>query len=293
MDKGTDRFKHQDTGGTRLQLVEKTGLVALDGLALGDRWQDEQQPASPSLWSELGAGLDWMALKVSPVYYGLGVPHGGGAPVILVPGFLGSDLSLLEMHLWLGRIGYRSFPSRIGRNTECPDLLLERLKETIGQARRETGQKVTLVGHSLGGLLARSAAGQMPDDVAQLVTMGTPFRRLMAHPTVFGLIKRFLRRSRRSGGQPCLKVFHAGLKECLPQPVPHTAICSGTDPIVGWDDCSGVAPGKTIAVASTHVGMPVSPAVYREVAIALASPQAIAAPGDVDRAHESLLPYAA
>jgi hypothetical protein len=88
-------------------------------------------------------------------------------------------------------------------------------------------------------------------------------------------------------------VFHAGLKECLPQPVPHTAICSGTDPIVGWDDCTGIAPGKTITVASTHVGMPVSPAVYREVAIALASPQAMAAPGDVDQTREPLLPHAA
>ena len=93
--------------------------------------------------------------------------------------------------------------------------------------------------------------------------------------------------------KPCLKVFHAGLKECLPQPVPHTAICSGTDPIVSWDDCSGIELGKTIAVSSTHVGMPVSPAVYREVAIALASPQSLSAPTDIDRTPEFVLPEAA
>lgn len=283
----------QDIGGTGLHLVQNNGLVVPEGLGRGDHTGIEQQPRRPSLWSELLAGLDWIALKASPVYYGLGVPHGAGAPVILVPGFLGSDLSLLEMHLWLGRIGYRSFPSRIGRNAECPDLLLERLSETISHARRETGQKVTLIGHSLGGLLARSAAGQMPSDVAQLITMGTPLRRLTAHPAVFTLIKRFLRRSHRSGDQPCLKVFHAGLKECLPQPVPHTAICSGTDPIVGWDDCSGVDLGRTIEVASTHVGMPVSPAVYREVAIALASPQPMAAPANIDLTPELVLPHAA
>ncbi len=283
----------RDIRGTGLRLVQSNGFVVPEGLGRGDHTGTEQQTPRPSLWSELLAGLDWVALKASPVYYGLGVPHGAGAPVILVPGFLGSDLSLLEMHLWLGRIGYRSFPSRIGRNAECPDLLLERLSETIGHARRETGQKVTLIGHSLGGLLARSAAGQMPHDVAQLITMGTPLRRLTAHPAVFTLIKRFLRRSRSSGGQSCLKVFHAGLKECLPQPVPHTAICSGTDPIVGWDDCSGIELGRTIEVTSTHVGMPVSPAVYREVAIALASPQHVATPANIDRTPESALPRAA
>lgn len=284
----------RDISGPSLQLVQNNGLAVLGEQARADRKEYEQQPPRPSLWSELLAGFEWVALKASPVYYGLGVPHGAGAPVILVPGFLGSDLSLLEMHLWLGRLGYRSFPSRIGRNAECPDILLERLSETISHARRETGQKVSLIGHSLGGLLARSAAGQMPDDVAQLITMGTPLRRLTAHPAVFTLIKRFLRRSnRRSSGQPCLKVFHAGLKECLPQPVPHTSICSGTDPIVQLDDCSGNERGRTIEVASTHIGMPVSPAVYREVAAALASPQPIAVPANIDRIPESVLPRAA
>ncbi len=284
----------QDTGGIGLQLVQHSSdVIVPEGETLADRMRDEKLPPRPTLWSELLAGLDWLALKASPVYYGLGVPHGAGAPVILVPGFLGSDRSLLEMHLWLGRLGYRSFPSRIGRNAECPDLLLERLSETIGHARRETGQKVTLIGHSLGGLLARSAAAQMPNDVTQLITMGTPLRRLTAHPAVFTLIKRFLRRSNRSNEQPCLKVFHAGLKECLPQPVSLTAICSGSDPIVRWDDCSRIEPGRTIEVSSTHVGMPVSPAVYREIALALASPQPMAAPANIERTPKSVLPRAA
>ena len=63
------------------------------------------------LWSELLAGLEWATLKISPIYYGINVPRGDGAPVVLVPGFMGSDRSLLEMHLWLGRMGYRSYLS--------------------------------------------------------------------------------------------------------------------------------------------------------------------------------------
>ena len=49
------------------------------------------------LWSEVLAGLEWAALKISPTYYGINVPRGDGAPVVLVPGFMGSDRSLLEM----------------------------------------------------------------------------------------------------------------------------------------------------------------------------------------------------
>ena len=35
------------------------------------------------------------------------------------------------MHLWLGRIGYRSYLSGIGCNAGCPDILMERLLETV------------------------------------------------------------------------------------------------------------------------------------------------------------------
>ena len=62
------------------------------------------------------------------------------------------------MHLWLRRIGYRPYFSGIGRNVDCPELLTQRLLMTIEQAHGETGQKVTLVGHSLGGMLSRAAA---------------------------------------------------------------------------------------------------------------------------------------
>ena len=48
------------------------------------------------IWRESLAGLDWLALRTSPVFYGCGVPRGDGAGVVLVPGFLGTDWYLLE-----------------------------------------------------------------------------------------------------------------------------------------------------------------------------------------------------
>ena len=144
----------------------------------------EERPASVPIWREALFGFDWLTLRASPVLYGCGIPRGDGAPVVVVPGFLGSDVYLLEMYFWLGRIGYRPFLSRIGRNAECLDLLLGRLLGTVEEARASTGRPVHLIGHSLGGMLARSAAVRRPDRIASVITLGSPFRGIRSHPLV-------------------------------------------------------------------------------------------------------------
>ena len=143
---------------------------------------DEVPPPCRSGSGDGAAGLD--PLRFSAVYCGTGVPHGAGAPVLLVPGFLASDWYLLEMFHWLRRIGYRPYLSRIGRNADCLDVLVGRLFETIEGARAETGRPVHLIGHSLGGMLARSVALRRPAAVASVITLGSPFRGIRPHPLV-------------------------------------------------------------------------------------------------------------
>src|SRR5437879_3684374 len=132
--------------------------------------------ANTSLWTEALFGAEILILHATPVYYGLGVPRGDGSAVVIIPGFLGTDLYLTELHAWLGRIGYRPYFSGIGINAECPNLLIQRrLNQTIDQALAETGRKIHLIGHSLGGVIARSLAGQRPKDVASVITLAAPF----------------------------------------------------------------------------------------------------------------------
>jgi pimeloyl-ACP methyl ester carboxylesterase len=88
------------------------------------------------------------------------------------------------MYFWLGRIGYRPFLSRIGRNAECLDVLVGRLLGTVEEARASTGRAVHLIGHSLGGMLARSATVRRPDRIASVITLGSPFRGIRSHPLV-------------------------------------------------------------------------------------------------------------
>ena len=123
-----------------------------------------RQAAEVPMWQELLVGIELVQLRLTSVFYGLGVPHGHGEAVILIPGFLGTDAYLGQLFSWLRTVGYRSYFSGIGWNAECPNLLIRRrLNETVKRACNATGQRVHLVGHSLGGIIARSVAAQRPD----------------------------------------------------------------------------------------------------------------------------------
>src|ERR1700758_3806132 len=88
--------------------------------------QENRAPANTSLWTEALFAAELLLLHATPVYYGLGVPHGDNSAVLIIPGFLGTDVYLTELYAWLGRIGYRPYFSGIGINAECPNLLIQR-----------------------------------------------------------------------------------------------------------------------------------------------------------------------
>jgi pimeloyl-ACP methyl ester carboxylesterase len=202
---------------------------------------------------------------------------------VVIPGFLGSDQYLMELYGWLRRIGYRSYYSRIGRNAECPDLLLERLFATMDQAHEETGQKLKLIGHSLGGLLARSAAVERPDQVAQVICLAAPFNSIRVHPVILaaaGFVREQIKgqRSQRVDAGPkrdcytgiCTCRFATAARQAPPDSVPRASIYTKTDGVVDWKSC--VEPDATLntEVRGTHVGLAFNPEVYRRIAVLLA-----------------------
>lgn len=245
----------------------------------------EFTPAEVPLWREVLFGVDWVALRLAPVYYGVGVPRGDGAPVVILPGFLGSDSYLAEMHYWLKRIGYRSYYSRIGRNAECPDVLTERLFETLDKAQADTGRKVHLIGHSLGGLIARSAAVRRPEQVAQVISLAAPFRDIRAHPMVLaaaGFVRNQVvgrKRRENAGGSVergcltggCTCEFGNSLRSDPADTVARAAIYTETDGVVDWRSCVEEESSKNTKVTGTHIGLAFNPQVYRRVAKLLAA----------------------
>jgi pimeloyl-ACP methyl ester carboxylesterase len=243
----------------------------------------EFESAPVPLWREVLFGVDWLSLRLSPVYYGFGVPRGDGAPVIVIPGFLGSDDYLVEMYYWLRRIGYKPYYSRIGRNAECPELLTDRLFATMDRAQKDTDRKVHLIGHSLGGLLARSAAGQRPEQVEQVICLASPFRDIRVHPMVLAaagfvrgqIVRNGNRNSSKSPKRDCYTgacscEFAASLRNDLPDGIGRTAIYTKTDGVVDWRSCVEPDDRLNVEVSGTHVGLAFNPQVYRKVAALLA-----------------------
>lgn len=235
------------------------------------------------LWREGLCGFDWLALRSSAVYFGLGIEHGVGQPVVVVPGFLASDLSMIELHAWLGRIGYRPYFSNIGRNADCPDALSEMLADTVSQAFEETGERVRLIGHSLGGMLARSVALDHRGMVESVISMGSPLGgRSTAHPSVAAATESL--RSSMSGGfgnhitascfqESCSCAFSQNMREGGGDPygaVRHYSIYSKLDGVVDWASCLEPDESLNTEVGCTHIGMAFHPGVYRVLAARLA-----------------------
>jgi pimeloyl-ACP methyl ester carboxylesterase len=153
----------------------------------------EEQPAPTPIWREPLVAAEWVQLRMSPAYHGDHVERGHGAAVVVVPGFLMNDWYLAELRSWLARIGYRPYRSGVGWNAECFDVLTDRLFATIEDAYATTGGRVHLIGHSLGGILARSAATRRPERVASVTTLASPFRGLHSHPLLLGIARRLRR----------------------------------------------------------------------------------------------------
>lgn len=239
-------------------------------------------PASLPIWRELFFPAEWLGLVISPVYRGGGVARGNREPVVLVPGFLASDLSLQEMHLWLERIGYDPHAGGIGIYLDCPDMELAKLVEQIEKVSRETGQAVRLVAHSLGGTLARAAAARRPELVAQVITLGSPIHELRIHRFVIRLSRAVesITPSPEDVPRAHNGHFHSGSCSCelwdamtqhLPAEMPHASIYSKTDGIVDWRSSVDDPPGVNREVQASHIGLLVNAQAYKAIAELLAS----------------------
>lgn len=234
------------------------------------------------LWRECFSAVEAALLHIAPVYYGLQVPHGDLSPVIIIPGFLGTDIYLAELYAWLYRLDYRPYFSGIGLNAECPNMLIRRsLNATIDRALQESGRKAHIIGHSLGGLIGLSAAAQRAGDIASVITLGSPFRgESAAHPNILRLAEHVRGSIHARHGNKVLPECYTGacgcnfvdsLKYQLPDSVRMTAIYSRTDAVVDWRYCVTGDPSVDFEAPGTHLGMVFNPSVYTIIAKRLAA----------------------
>ncbi len=243
-------------------------------------YDDAIEQAITPLWREARWSLEWASLRLSPVYYGVGVPRGKGQPVLLIPGFMSGDLMMLEMHRWLKRIGYKSSLSRIAWNNDCPDKTANKLAHRLRALADRSGHRVSLIGHSLGGMLAKSLVQDEPELIDRVITLGSPFRSLVkAHPAIIGiwdklklaqgaLIGRNLHASCGTGHCTC--AFVRNMNAPRSRGVAQFAVYSRKDGIADWSSCLEEDARLNTEVNCSHIGMVFDHTVYRAVAARLA-----------------------
>jgi pimeloyl-ACP methyl ester carboxylesterase len=224
------------------------------------------------------------SLLLSPVL--MRAPKGDGHPVLALPGFLASDLSMAPMRRYLGALGYEAHAWRMGRNLGGLGRMRDLLRARLAAIHAASGRKVSLVGWSLGGVYARDLALQAPDMVRNVITLGSPFANDIRATNATRLYEMM------SGER--VEDF-AELREAIAGdlPVPATSVYSRADGIVNWRTCllrpSDRAENIEVHLAS-HIGLGVNPAALWVVADRLAQPEGEFSP--FDRAGPFAIAYA-
>jgi pimeloyl-ACP methyl ester carboxylesterase len=128
------------------------------------------------------------SLMMSPLL--LRAPKGDGHPVLALPGFLASDLSMAPMRRYLTELGYDAHAWQMGRNLGGAVRIRAALRERLAEIHASTRRKVTVIGWSLGGVYARDLALHAPDMVRYVVTLEAPLRTISAPPMRPGFTRR-------------------------------------------------------------------------------------------------------
>jgi len=199
-------------------------------------------------------------------------------PVLLIPGFMAGDWTLRQMAAGLRERGFRTYRSHIHANIGCTlnaAALVESHLERIAERR---GSRVQIVGHSLGGMIARGIAVRRPDLVSGIVTMGSPMLAPGAHHRLLTGGVTVLNRlsaagvpgvmSRECVSGPCAEVSFHEVRQPVPSGVAMTNIYSRRDGIVDWKACIDPE-GVAVEVRASHIGLAVDPRVIRTVGEAL------------------------
>lgn len=246
----------------------------------------QQIPKPPALFSTF-TELPRASFEITQLYWQwpfllMRLPRGNNEPVLTLPGYGANDTSMLFMRKVLETLGYRSYPLALGLHLESKperihsvddanafrEKMARIVEQRIHTIYEETGQKVNLIGWSMGGCYALDATQSISDKLQQVITLGAPFGD--PRGTSSWKIMRFLK---------CSKIadedmnFDAWLdKTRQQQTVPVSVIYSPNDGIVS--EAVARLPEqaniKHYPLDSSHTAFSFNPRVYKAIAYLLA-----------------------
>jgi pimeloyl-ACP methyl ester carboxylesterase len=205
-------------------------------------------------------------------------PAGDGHPVLLLPGFMAEEGTLVALRLFLQGRGYDVQAWGLGRNIGFQRRHADALEQKIRHLHHQTGRKVSLVGWSLGGVFAMYGAHQAPECVRQVVTLGSPVSVGPEGSQSPRLVKAFYRMVAHPMG-PGVHVMQPRVKKLRERELPDLPISclySISDGVVPAQEATvegDRARVENIRISGSHTGLGFNAMVMGVVADRLAQPE--------------------
>lgn len=218
-------------------------------------------------WLEPRAIFEWQSFfALRPLLRQL--PKGDGHSVVVFPGFVSSDRATRPLRGFLKDLGYRTYGWGLGTNLLFNESLEAEMVALVNEVFEKSGEKVSLVGWSLGGIYAREVAKACRGKIRCVVTLGSPISGSTAHSNAHSLFQAL-------NGKPNKIDITRYLSLNTPPEVPTTSIYSRTDGIVAWEGSVQKRGEFTenVEVPASHLGIGVNPLALYVVADRLAEPE--------------------
>jgi len=201
-------------------------------------------------------------------------PRGDGHPVLVLPGLAASDTSTRPLRTYLKDQGWAAHGWRLGANHGPRPGAEQKMQGRLAELHERYGQKVSLIGWSLGGVFAREMARRAREQVRSVITLGSPFAGAPKASNAWQLYERASRRR--------VEDWPHRERMKTPPPVPATAIYTRSDGIVAWQGClEREGPlSENIEVEGSHCGLGHNPAVLYAICDRLAQPEGAWRPFD-------------
>jgi len=185
---------------------------------------------------------------------------GGGAPVMLLPGFGAGPGSMWLIRRYLRQRGFRTWDWGQGKNHGDVHALAPRIVARLQALVARTGEPFALVGWSLGGYIAREITREHPELIRRVVTIGSP---VVGGPKYTTVARAYERRG------IAIDEVEAATLERYTRPLtrPVHALYSEYDGVVAWRACIDRFSDDVehIRVTGSHLGLGFSKRVLRRL----------------------------
>jgi hypothetical protein len=221
-----------------------------------------KRPSRLATLLELRAPLDWATILLYAPSLRK-APRGDGRPVMLLPGYRTDESAMRPLGRYLDYLGYDVYDWGLGSNRGDVDSYVQQVGRRVAEIHdNRDGAPVTLIGWSLGGVIARETARLFETCVREVITLGTP---IIGGPKYTAVGQRFAE-SASIDLDEFEKEVHSRNSIGIKQPV--TSIYSKLDGVVGWRASIDVynEQARNIEVYSSHFGIGANGHVWRLIA---------------------------